>query len=160
MNILNITKVVYMKHSPQSSLQPQTPLNQKLLHVLVRLSSRVVESQPMTRHRRKVRSEVCISDIRIVLRPHSFRLVDGVRAVAATERQIVRAVDDSNGSAVIRRQTAQASKAVQLAVRDAAFGRFSLLEDHGCEAGGFEEADLVGDDGVGDEEGIVQRAKA
>jgi hypothetical protein len=119
-----------------------------------------MEIQPMSRNRRKIRSEIRIRHIRIIRRVHFLRLINRNRAIATTERKIVRAVSNNNGFGVSGCQTACAREAVQFAVCDGAFGRFREVEDRGSKTGGFEEADLVGDDSVGDEEAVVQAAEA
>lgn len=118
-----------------------------------------MEVQTVSRKRRKVRAEVLVRDIRVVFGMHRLRLVGGDCAVATTERQIVRAIDDGHRFAVLG-LAAEACQAVELAVSDGAFGSFSFLENRGIEAGFFEEADLVGDDDAGNEEGVVQEAEA
>lgn len=70
------------------------------MDILKRASGRVVEVETMSRNRRKIRTEICIRNIGVVLRVHRLRLVDRVRAIATAEGQVFRAVGNDNGLGV------------------------------------------------------------
>jgi hypothetical protein len=113
-----------------------------------------MEVQTVSCNRCKIRAEVLTCNARVVFGLHRLDLIHGISAVAATKRQIIRTVDDGDGLGVIG-CAANASQAVQLAESDCAFGLLCFSEDTASEARDFEEADLVRDDGAGDEEAVV-----
>lgn len=114
----------------------------------------------MAGQRRQVRAEVAVREVGVVHRLDGLRDVGRVRAVSSAEGLVVDSVDDGDGLGEASCRTTDARQAVELAESDGALGRLRLLQDRWVEAGGLEEADLVGDGGAGDEEAVVEGAEA
>lgn len=94
-------------------------LPDKLLNEHIRLHSAIMQVQSMSRHRRQIRP--IRLDIRIQRPKDLFRVINRVRAVSKTKRQVLRSIDYSDGVGEIGCWTAYGSLREELANRDRSF---------------------------------------
>lgn len=125
------------------------PHPQKILRKTIRLHSRIMQIQSMTRHLSQIRSRPTRS--RIQSRKNSFSKIHRKRAISITKRKIIRAIHDRDGFSVIHCRSSGSGEGEEFSESCGAFGGFGEVENGWVEAGSAEEADL-GRDGAGGDE--------
>lgn len=137
------------QQSPQILGRHTNVLPNKVLNIMIRCNSRVMQINTMSRSRSKESASPVITTVQHV--QSSLGLVGWVRAVAKAEGQVVVAVHNRHRVGVVHRGLDDSGGREEFTESDGALGCFGEVEDGGVEAGSAEEADLVGDGGGGDE---------
>lgn len=134
---------------PPFHLHHSNPPPQKILRKTIRLHSRIMQIQSMTRHLSQIRSSPARS--RIQCRKNGFSKIHRKRTISITKRKIIRAVHDRDGFSVIHCRSSGSGEGEEFSKSGGAFGGFGEVENGWVEAGSAEEADL-GRDGAGGDE--------